>query len=127
MLVYTEPEHPKTEIAEIVCSDTMMEVFYNTNISELSPQNMKDLRQLLEGLNPSVKYKLYVEAYTDEDGSVESNRKLSELRSKRVLEYIESFKLQNLTVESSSGKGVDPDLQKPKAAKRRTLIQVSCE
>lgn len=127
VLVYTKPEIPNIDIAEVICRDTLVEVFYNTNISTLTLQDMQDLQQLINGLNPSMKYRLSIESYTDQDGSFESNQKLSERRSKHVLEYIESFKLQNLTVESSSGKGVDPNLQKQKADKRRTEIRFKCE
>ena len=63
-------------------------ILFDTDKSELLPQSYKDLRDLVQLLNEQPTLRLEVRGHTDDQGTVEHNRALSESRAKAVVDYL---------------------------------------
>ncbi len=69
---------------------TLRNVLFNTDESVLLPQSYNDLHTLLDLLNSHPTMKIELRGHTDNQGTVEHNRILSEARAKAVAEYLVS-------------------------------------
>ena len=66
----------------------MKNILFETDKSELLPQSYKDLTDLIAILNDNPTMRLEVRGHTDNQGTVEHNRALSESRAKAVVDYL---------------------------------------
>ena len=69
---------------------TLRNVLFNTDESVLLPQSYNDLHTLLDLLNSHPTMRIELRGHTDNQGTVEHNRILSEARAKAVAEYLVS-------------------------------------
>jgi len=122
VLIYSRKE----EMVEI-CNDTICKVFYKTNEFKLTKIETEKIRLFLEQNINKNRHIVSIEAYTDEKGSVEYNQILSQNRNDEIINFIESLKLSNATIENSIAKGKDFDSLKTDAQKRRTEIYLKCK
>lgn len=81
----TEVKPKRPEAEEIV---TMWDVFFATGESEVLPQSYNELRRLKELLEANPDMKIELRGHTDNQGTVEFNRRLSEARAKAVVDYL---------------------------------------
>ncbi len=66
----------------------LKKILFDTDKSELLPQSYKDLLDLITLLNEHPTMRLEVRGHTDNQGTVEHNRVLSESRAKAVVDYL---------------------------------------
>ncbi len=66
----------------------LKKIMFDTDKSELLPQSYKDLLDLITLLNEHPTMRLEVRGHTDNQGTVEHNRVLSESRAKAVVDYL---------------------------------------
>lgn len=71
-------------------------IFFDFDKSTLRPESTAELERLVNLLNELPKLKIEISGHTDNKGSAEYNKKLSEDRAKAVVDYLVS-------------KGIDPD------------------
>lgn len=76
---------PTPSIDEII---TLQNILFNTDESILLPQSYNELRMLLDILNSHPTMKIELRGHTDDKGSIEHNRILSEARAKAVADYL---------------------------------------
>ena len=67
---------------------TLRNVLFNTDESVLLPQSYNDLHRLVELLNTYPTIKIELRGHTDNQGTVERNRILSDARAKAVADYL---------------------------------------
>lgn len=67
---------------------TLKNIFFATNKSELMPASFPELDQLVNSLNSSSYLRIQLSGHTDNLGSEEANKLLSESRAKAVSEYL---------------------------------------
>ena len=82
-----EPPKPADELHEgdIV---QMWEIYFDVDSYELLQQSYKELVRLLERLEANPTMKIELRGHTDNTGTVEGNRRLSENRAKAVMLYL---------------------------------------
>jgi len=124
VLVYTEKEDSVIPIKK--CEDIKSEIYFSSAGSILLQVDKEIIDKVLEQLLPENEYKLDIYAYTDLDGSLNYNQRLSQLRAVSVRKYIASKKIQNLTIQETAGKGKDLKGLQEKQFKRRAEIYISC-
>ena len=66
----------------------MWDVFFATGESEVLPQSYNELRRLQDFLEENPKVTIELRGHTDNQGTVEFNRRLSEARAKAVMDYL---------------------------------------
>lgn len=76
---------PAPQKGEII---TLRNVLFNTDESVLLPQSYNDLHTLIELLNAYPTMKIELRGHTDNQGTVERNRVLSDARAKAVADYL---------------------------------------
>ena len=76
---------PTPSIDEII---TLQNILFNTDESILLPQSYNELRMLLDMLNSHPTMKIELRGHTDDKGTIEHNRILSEARAKAVADYL---------------------------------------
>jgi outer membrane protein OmpA-like peptidoglycan-associated protein len=108
---------------------TMTDVTFNTDSAELKPGARESLAKLAGVLSMHPGLKLEVEGYTDNVGSEQHNKTLSENRAKAVMDYLGQ---QGITTAQMTSKGlgmgspISPnDTQEGRAKNRRVEIVVS--
>jgi len=108
------------------CSDTLIDLYYNTDDFQLSQDDQEAILAVLESLDKSFQYNVLIESYTDEEGSISYNKRLSINRSKVPLTFLEKQDSSFLLSLEAEGKGIDPNQKHSKAEKRRTTIRFIC-
>ena len=63
-------------------------VFFETDSYTLSPESQNELRRVVELLKLNPNIKIEISGHTDDRGTIDHNKKLSENRSKSVYEYL---------------------------------------
>lgn len=85
----TVPQHidtvPAPQKGEII---TLRNVLFNTDESVLLPQSYNDLQSLITLLNERPTMQIELRGHTDNQGTVERNRILSDARAKAVADYL---------------------------------------
>lgn len=76
---------PAPQKGEII---TLRNVLFNTDESVLLPQSYNDLHTLIDLLNSHPNMKIELRGHTDNQGTVERNRILSDARAKAVADYL---------------------------------------
>ncbi len=76
---------PMPQKGEII---TLHNILFNTDESVLLPQSYNDLHKLIDLLNAHPTMKIELRGHTDNQGTMEHNRRLSEERAKSVMEYL---------------------------------------
>lgn len=84
---WVEPPQPvdTLQVGDVV---QMWEVFFDIDSYELLQQSYKELTNLLEKLQANPAMKVELRGHTDNTGTKEGNRRLSENRARAVMEYL---------------------------------------
>ena len=83
--VEVPPQPAAPQVGDIV---TMWEIYFDVDSYELLQQSYKELVKLQERLEANPSMKIEIRGHTDNTGTVEGNRRLSENRANAVLEYL---------------------------------------
>ncbi|MEH0155232.1 OmpA family protein [Limibacter armeniacum] len=73
------------EMGKVMMTESL---YYEVNGSDISPEIAIDLDKLVKFMKDNPTLKVELSSHTDSRGSAEYNRKLSELRAKKAVEYI---------------------------------------
>lgn len=83
----TVEAEPQPQAGDIV---VLQEVYFDVDSYELLPQSYNELTKLISLLNANPDMKIELRGHTDNSGTREKNRRLSENRAKSVYDYITS-------------------------------------
>ncbi|MGI6321082.1 MAG: OmpA family protein [Bacteroidales bacterium] len=103
-------------------------IFFDFNKSSLRPESNVELENLLKLLNENTKMKIEISGHTDNVGSAQYNKKLSESRAKSVVDYLTSKGI-NKDRLSFAGYGFDEpiapnDTEEGRQLNRRTEFKI---
>ncbi len=103
-------------------------VFFDTKKTELKPESITELDNVVRLLNENPNLKIQISGYTDNVGKPEDNLKLSTGRAVAVVNYLlnKSVKTQRLTFKGYGEKNsvADNKTEEGKASNRRTELSV---
>lgn len=88
-------KHPDIQAISVGSTLVLHDIYFQFDRSVILQQSYKELTRLLELMQDNPKLRIEIGGHTDDKGSVEYNRKLSESRAKAVADYLTS-------------KGIDP-------------------
>ena len=103
-------------------------VFFETNSFELLPSSFQELNMLVEILEKNQGLKIEIGGHTDDIGSEQSNRLLSEQRAKSVYNYLIEKGIAAARMQYKGYGESEPvasnDTEKGRAANRRTEVKI---
>ena len=106
----------------------LQNIFFDTDKFSLKDESYVELKKLLSFLNNNIDLKVEIEGHTDNVGSEEYNKQLSENRSKEVLSYlvlngIDESRLSNMGFGASQPIATN-DTEKGRSKNRRTAFRI---
>lgn len=84
------------EPVEIGAQMNLYNIYYETDSFRILPESEPELQRLTTFLQTNPKLKVEIQGHTDNTGTAERNRELSQLRAKSVVDYL-------------TAKGIRPD------------------
>ncbi|MEO8961950.1 MAG: OmpA family protein, partial [Ginsengibacter sp.] len=103
-------------------------VFFNTNKTDLNPESITELDNVVTLMNENPKMKILISGYTDNVGQPEDNLKLSTGRAVSVVNYLLSKGVDNSRLSFKGFGDANPvagnDTEEGRALNRRTELSV---
>ncbi|MDQ6762102.1 MAG: OmpA family protein, partial [Bacteroidota bacterium] len=113
---------------EVNASIVLKNVFFDTKKSELKPESISELDNVVRLLNENPNLKIQISGYTDNVGKPEDNLKLSTGRAVAVVNYLlnKSVRNERLTFKGYGEKNpvADNSTEEGRALNRRTELKV---
>ncbi len=104
------------------------DIYFGYNSNELSADSYKELDKLVEWMKTNKKVMVQIEAHTDDIGSEEFNRVLSEKRAKGIVSYLNKKGIQSTRMKSKgfgeTKRRAEGESEEARAQNRRVELHI---